>query len=71
MKKYTIIVFALFVYMTGMTVWGYQKGSVTGTQALLGFAGMCVVLVALWFLYRRREQFRRERHENTKGRKDS
>ena len=67
MKKYTIIVLILFVYMVGMTTWGYLKGSVTGTEALSGFAGMSVVLVVLWFLYRRREQYRRER---TNVRKD-
>jgi len=58
MKKYTIIVLILFVYAVGMFIWGYQKGTVTGTEALLGSAGMSVVLVILWFLYRKRQQYR-------------
>jgi len=67
MKKYTIIVFALFVYMTGMTIWGYQKGTVTGTEALLGTAVMSVVLVILWFVYRKRQQYRDEIRKNRKN----
>jgi len=53
--------------MVGMTVWGYLKGTITGVEALLGFAGMSVVLVVLWFVYRRRQQFRDERKGNRKN----
>ena len=53
--------------MAGMTIWGYLKGTITGMEALLGFAGMSVVLVILWFVYRRRQQFRDERKSGRKG----
>jgi len=58
MKKYTIIVLILFVYAVGMFTWGYTKGTITGTEAVLYSVGMSVVLVILWFLYRKREQYR-------------
>ena len=58
MKKYTIIVLALFLYAVAMFTWGYQKGTVTGTEALLGTAAMSVVLVILWFVYRKRQRYR-------------
>ncbi len=70
MKKYTIIVFALFLYAVGMFVWGYTKGTVTEMKALLGMAFMSVVLVALWFVYRRREKYREELRKGTKTQKD-
>ena len=60
MKKYTIIVLALFVYAVAVFIWGYQKGTVTGTEALLGTALMGVVLVVLWFVYRKRQRYRDE-----------
>ncbi|MDR1729445.1 MAG: hypothetical protein LBR52_02150 [Prevotellaceae bacterium] len=69
MKKYTIIVLALFVYAVGMFGWGYTKGTVSETEALLGIAAMSVVLVLLWFLYRRRERYREEAKKNTMNRK--
>ena len=58
MKKYTIIVLILFAYVVGMFIWGYQKGTVTGTEALLYSALMSIVLVILWFVYRKRQQYR-------------
>ncbi len=66
MKKYTIIVFALFLYAVGMFVWGYTKGTVTEMKALLGMAFMSV----LWFVYRRREKYREELRKGTKTQKD-
>ena len=60
MKKYTIIVLVLFIYMAGMFAWGYTKGTATATQALTGAAITSVILVILWFLYRKRQQFRDE-----------
>jgi membrane protein implicated in regulation of membrane protease activity len=67
MKKYTIIVLILFAYMVGMFIWGYQTGNITGMEALIYAAFMSVVLVILWFVYRRRQQFRDERKRNRKG----
>jgi high-affinity Fe2+/Pb2+ permease len=63
-KKATIIVAVLFVYMTGMTIWGYRKGTVGMTEALMGFGGMCVILVILWFAYRKRQQYREQRRKD-------
>ncbi len=70
MKKYTIIVLALFAYAVGMFVWGYTRGTVTEMQALLGIALMSVVLVVLWFVYRRRERYREKQRDGMKSRKN-
>ncbi len=58
MKKYTIIVLALFAYAIGMFIWGYTKGTISGTDALIGTGVMSVILIALWFIYRQRERYR-------------
>jgi len=70
MKKYTIIVLALFAYAIGMFVWGYTKGTISETEALLGTVAMSVVLTALWFVYRRRERYREELRKSAKARRD-
>lgn len=63
MKKYTIIVVVLFVYSLIMTIWGYRNGTVTTLEAILGLGGMTVVLVILWFVYRKKQQYRDKRKE--------
>jgi quinol-cytochrome oxidoreductase complex cytochrome b subunit len=64
MRKHTIIVLILFVYMSGMTIWGYRKGAVSDTEALLGFIAMCVILTILWFIYRKKQRYRDNRKKN-------
>jgi predicted small integral membrane protein len=65
-KKATIIVAVLFLYMAGMTIWGYSKGTVEMDEALLSFSGMCLILVFLWFAYRKRQRYRDERRNERK-----
>lgn len=62
-KKATIVVACLFVYMSAMTIWGYRNETISETEALIGFGAMCLILVILWFVYRKRERFREERRK--------
>ncbi|MCB9017789.1 MAG: hypothetical protein WCU80_08250 [Paludibacteraceae bacterium] len=61
MRKPTLLVPILFVYSAGMAIWGYVKGTIDGKEALLFMGLMCVMLVILWFLYRKKEKYRIER----------
>ena len=47
MKKGTMIVLILFIYMLGMGIWGYNKGTVDGVEVICYIVGMSVLLAIL------------------------
>jgi len=63
MRKPTLLVPILFVYALGMTVWGYCKGTIDLMGALSFMGIMSVLLILLWFLYRKKEKYREEREQ--------
>ncbi|HOU67749.1 MAG TPA: hypothetical protein PKW49_04075 [Paludibacteraceae bacterium] len=63
MRKPTLLVPILFVYSFGMAIWGYMKENITFNEMLVFMGVMTLVLVVLWFLYRKKEKYAKERDE--------
>ena len=63
MRKPTLLVPILFVYALGMTVGGYYKGTIDLMGALSFMGILSVLLILLWFLYRKKEKYREEREQ--------
>ncbi|HOI27002.1 MAG: hypothetical protein M0P12_05705 [Paludibacteraceae bacterium] len=63
MRKPTLLVPILFVYSFGMAIWGYTKENITLNEMFVFMGVMTLVLVVLWFLYRKKEKYAKERDE--------
>ena len=69
MKKGTMIVLILFIYMLGMGIWGYNKGTVDGVEVICYIVGMSVLLAILLFLYNKKDKYKNDRNKDLKKQK--
>lgn len=60
-NKYTIVVLALAAYTLILAVWGYSKGTASGTTVLCTVGGMAVLLCVLWFVLRKKAELQNRR----------
>ncbi|MDR0745169.1 MAG: hypothetical protein LBF17_01585 [Mediterranea sp.] len=64
-KKSTWLTLALFIYMTAMAVYFLPRNTeISRTEKYVTFGASYVIVLALWFVLRKKEKIRERRKED-------